>query len=99
VLEVHLGLGGKGIGQRIDEMLQRENKVADCASSSTSSTTSRVAKTERLDHLSDDEILEMAGNLSNGVPFATPVSMALPSRRSAACCSSLSGRDRQGQGL
>ena len=30
-------------------------------------------KTERLDHLSDDEIREMAGNLSKGVPFATPV--------------------------
>jgi len=30
-------------------------------------------KTERLEHLSDAEILEMAGNLTRGVPFATPV--------------------------
>jgi DNA-directed RNA polymerase subunit beta len=30
-------------------------------------------KTENLDALSDDEIIEMAGELKKGVPFATPV--------------------------
>ena len=30
-------------------------------------------RSERLDELSDDEVLEMAGNLQHGVPFATPV--------------------------
>src|SRR5947207_14184430 len=29
--------------------------------------------TEKLDHLSDSDVLEMAENLSRGVPFATPV--------------------------
>jgi len=76
VLEVHLGWAGKGIGQRIDDMLQAESEVA-----------TRVAKLrtflegiynatgrkEDLNQLSDDQLLEMAGNLSSGMPFATPV--------------------------
>jgi DNA-directed RNA polymerase subunit beta len=41
VLEVHLGWAGKGIGQRIGDMLQREAKVVELRSSSTSSTTER----------------------------------------------------------
>ena len=30
-------------------------------------------KPEKLEELSDSEVLEMAGNLTSGVPFATPV--------------------------
>ena len=59
VLEVHLGWAGKGIGQRISNMLQQQVKVAELR--------------QFLDHLSDVEIIEMSQNLSLGVPFATPV--------------------------
>ena len=34
---------------------------------------------------SDDELLEMAGNLSEGVPLATPVFDGAKEERSAAC--------------
>jgi len=73
VLEVHLGWAGKGIGQRIDEMLQRETKVAELRKFLDELYNKSGGKTERLDHLSDEQILEMAGNLTKGVPFATPV--------------------------
>ena len=44
VLEVHLGWAGKGIGQRIGNMLQEQSQAwPSCASSSTSCTTSRAA--------------------------------------------------------
>jgi DNA-directed RNA polymerase subunit beta len=74
VLEVHLGWAGKGIGQRIGDMLQQRGRASpSCASSSTSCTTKSGGKTENIDALSDADVIEMAGNLSKGVPFATPV--------------------------
>ena len=73
VLEVHLGWAGKGIGHRIDAMLQGEAKVAELRKFLDELYNKSGGRTEKLDHLSDDEILEMAGNLSQGVPFATPV--------------------------
>ena len=73
VLEVHLGWAGKGVGQRIGDLLQQEAKVAELRKFLDELYNKSGGKTERLDHLSDDEILEMAGNLSKGVPFATPV--------------------------
>jgi DNA-directed RNA polymerase subunit beta len=73
VLEVHLGWAGKGIGQRIGNMLQEQVKVADLRKFLDELYNKSGGKTERLDHLNDGEILEMAANLSKGVPFATPV--------------------------
>jgi DNA-directed RNA polymerase subunit beta len=73
VLEVHLGWAGKGIGQRIGNMLQEHAKVAELRKFLDELYNKSGGKTERLDHLSDAEIIEMAGNLSKGVPFATPV--------------------------
>jgi DNA-directed RNA polymerase subunit beta len=73
VLEVHLGWAGKGIGQRLGAMLQEQAKVAELRKFLDELYNKSGGKTERLDHLSDDEIIEMAGNLSKGVPFATPV--------------------------
>ena len=73
VLEVHLGWAGKGIGQRIGDMLQQQAKVAELRKFLDELYNKSGGKTERLDHLSDAEILEMSVNLSNGVPFATPV--------------------------
>src|SRR4051812_48124617 len=73
VLEVHLGWAGKGIGQRIGAMLAQEVKVVELRKFLDELYNKSGGKTERLDHLSDDEIREMAQNLSTGVPFATPV--------------------------
>jgi DNA-directed RNA polymerase subunit beta len=73
VLEVHLGWAGKGIGQRIGDMLQQQAKVADLRKFLDELYNKSGGKTEKLDNLSDADILEMAGNLSKGVPFATPV--------------------------
>ena len=85
VLEVHLGWAGKGIGQRIGDMLQKEAKVAELRKFLDELYNKSGGKTERLDHLSDEQIREMAQNLSTGVPFATPCSTAPPRKRSAAC--------------
>jgi DNA-directed RNA polymerase subunit beta len=73
VLEVHLGWAGKGIGQRIGDMLQGQARVAELRKFLDELYNKSGGKSERLEALSDDDVLEMAGNLATGVPFATPV--------------------------
>jgi len=73
VLEVHLGWAGKGIGQRIGDMLQREARVAELRAFLDEIYNQSGGKTEALAQLSDEQVLEMAHNLQHGVPFATPV--------------------------
>ncbi len=72
VLEVHLGWAGKGIGQRIGDMLQAESRVAELRQFMEELYNSTGRK-EELSLLSDDQVLEMAENLKSGVPFASPV--------------------------
>jgi DNA-directed RNA polymerase subunit beta len=73
VLEVHLGWAAKGLGQRIGDMLQREAAVAELRKFFDELYNQSGGREESLDELSDDEIIQMAQNLTNGVPFATPV--------------------------
>jgi DNA-directed RNA polymerase subunit beta len=72
VLEVHLGWAAKGLGQRIGDMLQEEAKAAELRQF-LETVYNQAGKKETLSDLSDADVLEMADNLKNGVPFATPV--------------------------
>ncbi|HEY8051045.1 MAG TPA: DNA-directed RNA polymerase subunit beta, partial [Ramlibacter sp.] len=72
VLEVHLGWAAKGIGQRIGDMLQREAKAAELRQFMDQLYNKSGTK-EDLASLSDEQVIEMAGELAKGVPFATPV--------------------------
>ena len=71
ILEVHLGWAAKGIGWRIAEMLKTEQVKQIRAF--LNEVYNRTGKKEDLDSLTDDELMAMAKNLANGVPFATPV--------------------------
>jgi DNA-directed RNA polymerase subunit beta len=73
VLEVHLGWAGKGIGQRIGDLLQQQSRVAELRKFFEQLYNKSGGKTAQLDGMSDENILEMAHNLQHGVPFATPV--------------------------
>jgi DNA-directed RNA polymerase subunit beta len=73
VLEVHLGWAGKGIGQRIGTMLQEQAKAAELRVFLDELYNRTGGRTEKLDNLTDIEVVEMAQNLAPGVPFATPV--------------------------
>ncbi len=74
ILEVHLGWAAKGIGQRIDEMLagERSKQVSDIRTY-LEKVYNDVGRKEKLDSLSDEEVIEMAHNLRDGLPLATPV--------------------------
>jgi len=74
VLEVHLGWAAKGVGHRIAEMLDAEKKVqAKQVRAYLEKVYNSTGAGEKLDQLSEAEVLEMARNLRDGVPFATPV--------------------------
>ena len=73
VLEVHLGWAGKGIGERIGQMLQQQARATELRRFLDELYNKSGGKSEPIASLGDDEVLEMAGNLAQGVPFATPV--------------------------
>ncbi|MEQ5840051.1 DNA-directed RNA polymerase subunit beta [Paraburkholderia acidicola] len=72
VLEVHLGWAAKGLGWRIGEMLQRQAKIAELREFLTK-IYNESGRAEEIDTFTDEEIVELAKNLREGVPFATPV--------------------------
>ncbi len=74
VLEVHLGWAAKGIGKRIGKMIEAQAAVGElreflakvyCADED--------HRKEDLASFDDAQIVELAGNLTAGVPMATPV--------------------------
>jgi len=72
ILEVHLGWAAKGLGRKIDEMLkvqQNANEIREFLDKIYNGS----GKKEDISSLSDSEIISLAGNLTEGVPFATPV--------------------------
>jgi DNA-directed RNA polymerase subunit beta len=72
ILEVHLGWAAKGLGIKIGDMLKAHTKIQEMRKFIDKIYNSS-GKSEDIDSLSDDEILTLAQNLQQGVPFATPV--------------------------
>ena len=76
ILEVHLGWAAKGLGQKIQRMLDAQAKIADLRKFLDEIYNhDRGAHAERvnLKEFSDTELLLLANNLTDGVPMATPV--------------------------
>jgi DNA-directed RNA polymerase subunit beta len=76
VLETHLGLAAKGLGERIEEMLavERAAQVNEIRSFLEQVYNQLGGKNkEDLDAFSDEEVIELAHNLKKGVPMATAV--------------------------
>jgi DNA-directed RNA polymerase subunit beta len=72
ILEVHLGLAAKGLGDKIDNMLRKERNMVEVRKF-IDQIYNQSGKPEEITSLTDGELLELAGNLRHGVPFATPV--------------------------
>jgi len=75
ILETHLGAASKGLGAKINAMLQQEQKIAEIRKflDQIYNGIGESRRSEDLKSLSDEEIVELAGNLTKGVPMATPV--------------------------
>ncbi|MFA5941009.1 MAG: DNA-directed RNA polymerase subunit beta [Sinimarinibacterium sp.] len=75
LLEVHLGWAAKGVGKKIDEMLQQHRAVSELRKfldQLYNKTGKGQAKVD-LVSFTDEEIVNLAKNLTGGVPVATPV--------------------------
>ncbi len=74
VLEVHLGYAAKGLGFKIAKMLDEKRKeMVSEIRAFLDKVYNSYGKKEDLDAFSDEEIIELAKNLREGVPMATPV--------------------------
>jgi DNA-directed RNA polymerase subunit beta len=72
ILETHLGWAAKGLGAKIGQMLKAQAKVAELRKF-LDLIYNNSGKSENLAELSDEEVVRLAYNLKEGVPFATPV--------------------------
>jgi DNA-directed RNA polymerase subunit beta len=72
VLETHLGWASKGLGLKIGRMLEQHQKVSDIREFM-GKIYNTSGRKEDLASLTDEEVTELAGNLTGGVPMATPV--------------------------
>ncbi|MEW6687453.1 MAG: DNA-directed RNA polymerase subunit beta [Pseudomonadota bacterium] len=72
ILEVHLGWAAKGLGLKIGELLKAQAKAAELRK-----LVERIynasGREEEISKLGDEEVMQLAANLREGVPFATPV--------------------------
>ncbi|PWB58538.1 MAG: DNA-directed RNA polymerase subunit beta, partial [Betaproteobacteria bacterium] len=72
ILETHLGWAAKGLGLKIGEMLRAQESLAKVRKYLDKIYNS-TGKKEDIASFTDEEVVELAANLSKGVPFATPV--------------------------
>ena len=72
VLEMHLGMAAKGLGERINEMLTKQLEVVKIRDFLDQVYNKIGGNQEDLASLTDTEIIALSNNLTKGVPFATP---------------------------
>ena len=71
ILETHLGWAAKELGSKINELIDENKKASEIRSFLTK--IYGEEGNQSLDSLNDKEIFELAINLKDGVPMATPV--------------------------
>jgi len=72
VLETHLGWAAKGLGKKIDKMLKAQESVTKIRQLLEAIYNKTGGRIEDIKSFNDEEVLELAGNLTDGVPTATP---------------------------
>ncbi|ANZ22289.1 DNA-directed RNA polymerase subunit beta [Buchnera aphidicola (Diuraphis noxia)] len=75
ILETHLGMAAKGIGDKINDMLKKQEKISNLRQfiQKAFDIGDNLRQKIDLNTFSDQEILCLANNLKNGIPIATPV--------------------------
>ena len=73
VLEIHLGMAAKGLGLKIQGMLDNNGKPAELREFLDDIYNKDEGTKVDLKQFSDDEIMNLSSNLQAGVPMATPV--------------------------
>lgn len=73
ILETHLGMAAKGLGEKIADLVKQQAKVSDLRKLLTEIYSDIAGKSMKISGLSDHDVVVLANNLKTGVPMATPV--------------------------
>jgi len=75
ILETHMGWAARGLGLNVDEAIQEYKRSGDLTPvrEAMSLAYGEDVYAEGLDGLAEDDLLAAAGNVTRGVPIATPV--------------------------
>ena len=75
ILETHLGMAAKGIGNKINNMLKKQEKILNLKKfiQKAFDLGENLRQKVNLDDFSNEEILDLAKNLKKGMPISTPV--------------------------
>ena len=73
ILETHMGSAAKGIGEKINKMIQAKAKADELKKYLDILYNKNATIKENLDSLNNTEIQSLASNLTDGLPIATPV--------------------------
>ncbi|OCG56078.1 DNA-directed RNA polymerase subunit beta [Gilliamella sp. Fer4-1] len=75
ILETHLGMAAKGIGQKIDTMLKEQQELAKLREFIQKAYDLGLGAAQKVNvaEFTDQEVMTLAQNLRNGMPLATPV--------------------------
>ncbi|MFQ2633263.1 DNA-directed RNA polymerase subunit beta [Aeromonas caviae] len=75
ILEVHLGLAAKGIGEKIDRMIKEQRELHEMREflQQVYDLGEKDSQQVSIAELSDDDVRTLVGNLRKGLPVATPV--------------------------
>ena len=73
VLETHLGMAAKGIGNKINKMIKEQQSVQKIRSYLEKIYNTTGGRKEDIKSFTDNEVIELAENLIDGMPTATPV--------------------------
>lgn len=75
ILEVHLGLAAKGIGEKIDRMIKEQRELHEMREflQQVYDLGKKDSQQVNIAELSDDDVRTLVGNLRKGLPVATPV--------------------------
>ncbi len=73
ILETHLGMAAKGLGDKIDRMVREQRKIAEVRKFLEAIYNNGAGRVEDIASLSDEDVVALANNLRGGVPMATPV--------------------------
>ncbi|MFI4847429.1 MAG: DNA-directed RNA polymerase subunit beta [Candidatus Makana argininalis] len=75
ILETHLGLAAKGLGEKINLMIKKEKKISEIKNfiQKIYNLGNNINNKVNLNNLSDKEIYILSNNLKNGFPISTPV--------------------------
>ena len=85
VLETHLGMAAKGLGDKINAMLRSQVAVSELREFLDKIYNQVGGEQVDLDSLSDEDLLALCQNLKDGVPMGTAVLMVPKKLKSKSC--------------